>query len=82
MTKIKGDIDNEELFGLFCLFNSTIIDKYYRIVNGNTQVNATEANAIPLPNINIIKKMGKELIKINSLTTDICDEVINKFNNL
>ena len=82
VTKIKGNIDNEELFGLFCLFNSTIIDKYYRIVNGNTQVNATEANAIPLPNMNIIKKMGKELLKINSLTTDICDEVINKFNNL
>lgn len=81
VTKIKGNIDNEELFGLFCLFNSTIIDKYYRIVNGNTQVNATEANAIPLPNIDIIKKMGKELLKINSLTTEVCDEVINRFNN-
>lgn len=82
VTKIKGNIEKEELFGLFCLFNSTIIDKYYRIVNGNTQVNATEANSIPLPNIDIIKKMGKELIKINSLTTEICDEVINRFNNL
>lgn len=82
ITKLKGSIEREELFGLFCLFNSTIIDKYYRIVNGNTQVNATEANAIPLPKLDIIKKIGMEVINIsiNSLTTERCDEIINRFN--
>lgn len=82
IAKTKGNITKDELFGLFCLFNSTIIDKYYRIVNGNTQVNATEANAIPLPNIDIIKRMGQELIKANVLNTEKCDEIISKFNNL
>lgn len=82
VAKTKGSITKEELFGLFCLFNSIIIDKYYRIVNGNTQVNATEANAIPLPNIDIIKRMGEELIKTNVLNTEKCDEIISKFNNL
>ncbi|AYD20163.1 TPA: Eco57I restriction-modification methylase domain-containing protein [Clostridioides difficile] len=82
IAKTKGNITKDELFGLFCLFNSTIIDKYYRIVNGNTQVNATEVNAIPLPNIDIIKRMGQELIKANVLNTEKCDEIISRFNNL
>lgn len=79
ITKTKGNIEDDELYGLFCLFNSTIIDKYYRIVNGNTQVNATEANAIPLPNINVVKEMGKELRLANLLTTEMCDAIIKKF---
>lgn len=78
ITKINGNIEDDELYGLFCLFNSTILDKYYRIVNGNTQVNATEANAIPLPNIKIIKKLGQNLISTGLLTTEVCDEIIDK----
>lgn len=51
-------IDEYLVFGLYVIFNSTIYDKYYRILNGSTQVNSTEINNIPLPSINILKSLG------------------------
>lgn len=78
IAKLKGKLSDEELFGLYALFNSTFIDVYYRILNGSTQVNATEMNAIPLPSIEAIKLIGQELIQKDELTTDICDEIIEK----
>lgn len=76
VTKLNGDMNKEEMYGLFVLFNSTFIDTYYRILNGSTQVNATEVNAIPLPSLNDIKKMGKRLMEMNSITTESCDTII------
>lgn len=76
ITKLDGEMTNEEMYGLFALFNSSYIDTYYRILNGSTQVNATEINAIPLPTLEEIKTMGRELMQSNSLTTDVCDELI------
>lgn len=77
--KINGLMTKDEQYGLFCIFNSTILDKYYRIVNGNTQVNATEFNAIPLPNIDIIVKIGRELLKSDKMDTYTCDLILSKF---
>lgn len=77
--KIKGDMTKEEQYGLFCIFNSSIIDKYYRIVNGNTQVNATEFNSIPMPDIETILKIGIELLNRDSLSTETCDSILNLY---
>lgn len=77
IAKIDGDYDEIELYGLFALFNSTIIDRYYRIINGNTQVNATEINSMPLPDINIIRNIGYRLKNLNDMSTEICDKIIN-----
>ncbi|MCM1144963.1 MAG: Eco57I restriction-modification methylase domain-containing protein, partial [Lachnoclostridium sp.] len=35
------------VYGLYVIFNSTLYDEYYRILNGSTQVNSTEINAMP-----------------------------------
>ncbi|MEG1312539.1 MAG: Eco57I restriction-modification methylase domain-containing protein [Romboutsia sp.] len=77
--KSDGLMTKEEQYGLFCIFNSTILDKYYRIVNGNTQVNATEFNAIPLPDINTIINLGKRLIESSNLDTVNCDLIVSKY---
>ncbi|EHK2364653.1 Eco57I restriction-modification methylase domain-containing protein (plasmid) [Clostridium perfringens] len=77
--KINGVMTKEEQYGLFCIFNSTIIDKYYRILNGNTQVNATEFNSIPLPEGDIIINLGKELLNLGDLETEACDLIISKY---
>lgn len=76
VSKLKGEITEEEMYGLFALLNSTFIDNYYRILNGSTQVNATEVNAIPLPSLQDIMKIGKQLMKMDSLSTEVCDSII------
>lgn len=77
ITKLNGKIELDELYGLFCLFNSTILDKYYRIVNGSTQVNATETNLIPLPGLEQIKLIGSKLYKEKDTSADTCDKIID-----
>ncbi|WP_343274141.1 Eco57I restriction-modification methylase domain-containing protein [Lentibacillus songyuanensis] len=76
VTKLNGDIEKEELYGLFALLNSSFIDTYYRILNGSTQVNATEVNTIPLPSLEIVKEIGRKLIKTKNITTENCDSII------
>lgn len=71
-----GEIENNLIYGLYGLYNSTIYDKYYRILNGSTQVNATEINNIPIPNEKILIKIGKKLANENNKTTEICDNIL------
>lgn len=67
------------VYGLYVLFNSTIYDCYYRILNGSTQVNSTEINAMPVPPMNIIESMGKKLIRIKDMSEESCDEILKEY---
>ncbi|NJP07421.1 MAG: hypothetical protein HC837_18250 [Chloroflexaceae bacterium] len=51
----------DEAIGLSALLNSSLLDRYFRIANGNTQVNATELRALPLPPLSIIQEIGSVL---------------------
>jgi len=53
-----GSLTQAEALGLSALLNSSILDKYFRISNGNTQVSSTELRAMPLPAIDLLKKLG------------------------
>ena len=59
----NGTIPAEILWGLASVLNSQIYDEYFRIVNGNTQVSATELRDMPLPPLNEIKAIGRESLK-------------------
>lgn len=76
LTKSTGDFSLSELYGFYALFNSTMWDNYYRILNGSTQVNSYEINAMPIPPLEIIKKMGRKLELLDKLDTETCDKVI------
>lgn len=67
------------VYGLYVLFNSTIYDRYYRILNGSTQVNSTEINSMPVPPLKTIEMMGKELIKSRDMTEIGCDNILRSF---
>ena len=51
----------DEVYGLTALFNSALLDGYFRIISGNTQVNATEIRAIRCPALDRVAKIGKRL---------------------
>lgn len=75
---INGDMTIEEMYGLFTILNSSYIDRYYRILNGSTQVNATEMNSIPMPDIDTIIEIGKRVIIENNISVQNCDKIIKE----
>lgn len=73
---IDFDMNKEQVYGLYVLFNSTLYDQYYRILNGSTQVNSTEVNAMPVPSLTEIEHLGSVLERRNSLSVGVCDEIL------
>lgn len=67
-------------YGLFVLLNSTLYDRYYRILNGSTQVNSTEVNMMPIPEREVIEAMGRELMH-QDLTEANCNKIIDRWIN-
>jgi adenine-specific DNA-methyltransferase len=60
----------DEAVGLSALLNSGLTDRYFRISNGNTQVNATELRALPLPPMTVIRAIGEVLAKDEAVDLD------------
>jgi len=58
----KGELSEQEAFGLAALLNSELIDTYFRTFNGNTQVSATELRALPLPPLTLIENLGEKVM--------------------
>jgi adenine-specific DNA-methyltransferase len=57
--KVNGNMSADEAIGLAAILNTTLIDRYFRALNGNTQVNATDMRNMPLPSLEKICLIGK-----------------------
>jgi adenine-specific DNA-methyltransferase len=60
--KIEGDLTKEEALGIAVLLNTTLIDRYFRSLNGNTQVNAVDMRSLPLPSFEQIREIGRRFL--------------------
>ncbi len=67
------------VYGLYVLFNSTLYDVYYRILNGSTQVNSTEINAMPVPDLATIQDMGRALMKTQDMSEKNCNLILEDY---
>jgi len=56
----ERDLTEDEVFGIAALFNSKLIDRYFRTISGNTQVNATEIRAMNFPDLKTLARIGKQ----------------------
>ncbi len=72
LVKKNGEISPCEAVGFFILLSSDIWDTYYRMLNGSTQVNAEELNSMPVPELEMIRRIGYYAIK--------CEDYQKKFN--
>ena len=72
----NSEMSEELVYGLYAVINSTLYDKYYRILNGSTQVNATEMNTIPFPARDDLEYMGRQLMDLGDYSTVCCDKVL------
>ena len=59
--RLGGTLSEEEAWGLAALYNSRLLDTWFRAVNGNTQVSATELRAMPLPASETIITLGQRV---------------------
>lgn len=67
------------VYGLYVIFNSTLYDEYYRILNGSTQVNSTEINAMPVPDLDSIQEMGRKLMKSKDMSESNCNMILEGY---
>lgn len=69
----------EDAYGLYVLLNSTLYDTYYRILNGSTQVNSTEINLMPVPSMENIKGMGRQLMAGGDMSENNCNNILEQW---
>ena len=80
---VKGeDMALSEAFGLAALFNSTFMDRYFRSISGNTQVNATEIRLLKLPTRGQIVSIGKEVQRAKDYEQSAVDEIVQSALNI
>ena len=71
-----GTLTEDEAWGLAALYNSRLLNTYFRAVNGNTQVSATELRAMPLPAKDSITSLGQN-VKALSGRMALLDDVVS-----
>jgi len=71
----NGNLSEDEAYGITAILNSKVYDRYFQIINGSTQVNATEIMNFPFPDVEKIRLMGK-LIRENQDSNEINNEKI------
>lgn len=59
-----GTLSEDEVWGLTALYNSRLLDTWFRAVNGNTQVSANELRAMPLPAHETIVALGRRVKRL------------------
>lgn len=74
----NGILYESEAFGIAAILNTTIIDRYFRIHNGNTQVNATDIRNMPFPSTEEIKKIGEVVQKQNPQIGYELDNIVGR----
>ena len=75
--RMRGELDEDEVWGLSALLNTELLDTYFRVSSGNTQVSATELRAMPLPPREMIVSIGQRVKKQNGGGGGM-DEIVNE----
>ena len=74
--RAKGMLSHEEATGIAAFLNSTLVDRYFRITNGNTQVSATELRQLPLPSWNQLTNIGKQVTDLPTKDAEAIEHII------
>lgn len=75
----NGHLTEDETRGLAILLNSTLMDSYFRIFSGNTQVSATELRKLPLPPLEAIIELGRLALHSDADVDSLIAEVLGLY---
>jgi adenine-specific DNA-methyltransferase len=73
-----SDLSRHEAFGLAAFFNSALVDRYFRAISGNTQVNAAEIRAMPVPDMETLVRIGEEVERLDMNDFAAVEEVVGR----
>ncbi len=73
---MRDEMSEDEALGLAALLNSKLLDTYFRVSSGNTQVSATELRAMPLPPRDMIVSLGRR-VRQQQNSRENLDEIVN-----
>ena len=72
----KNGLDRDVAFGLAVFLNSTAVDKYFRRMNGHTQVNATDLRRLRYPNRSVLSELGRCVKDSDPTDQEIADSIL------
>ena len=72
----QRDLSDMEALGIAGYFNSAFLDRYFRCLSGNTQVNATEIRAMPFPSLLTLTELGCRIKRINLASREAVEHAV------
>jgi len=80
--RISGELSDFETYGLSVILKNNITDTYFRSLNGNTQVNASEIRNLPLPSITKIQEIGQKVVEEKAESEEEINDIIRQVLNI
>ena len=74
---VNGDLSRREAIGIAAVFNSSFMDRYFRCISGNTQVNATEVRIMRFPTRDQVMEIGKAADELIAGGQESLDSIVN-----
>ena len=74
----ERELSVDEVYGIAAVFNSSLIDSYFRILSGNTQVNATEIRNMHFPSLDVIASIGKAIQRVGEKAPSEIEQIVSE----
>lgn len=74
--KYNGLLSVEEVYGVAAVLDTSIMDLFFRMLNGSTQVNAVDIENLPFPSLDDIQSIGKAVIKLKPAIGQELDKLV------
>ena len=71
--------DDHYLYGFFVYLSCSLVDRYYRMVSGHTQVNAGDLRFLRYPTPELMKFVGSMVDKVGDKTQEEIDSLSDMF---
>lgn len=73
-----AELDRNEAVGLAAYFNSSLVDRYFRAISGNTQVNASEIRTMPIPEGRQLTRIGQEVERSKDRSPNTVERIVGR----
>ena len=70
------ELSENEVYGIAALMNSALYDRYFRLMSGSTQVNATELRTLKFPPLDVIELLGNRVGESLPFNETVVEDIV------